>query len=150
MSVFPKIDQACPLDAEAQRGVGGFCGHCGKSVHALDAMDDAARAAFLSDAKGAVCVSYRVRTSHAAALGLGAALLVAGALPVHAQEPAPADTVNAVAAPSTGTRIQQPDKLEPIMVMGAVRDPRSATLVDVDDRDVPDLPVRHETAKARR
>ena len=44
MSRFPKIDQACPLDAAAQRGVGDFCGHCNKAVHSLDAMSDAARA----------------------------------------------------------------------------------------------------------
>jgi len=152
MSVFPKIDQACPLDADAQRDVGNFCGHCSKSVHALDAMSDAARASFLRDANGPICVSYRVRAGHAAAFGLGAALLVGAALPAHAQDAAPAERV-AASAPATGTRIApaaQPEKLEPIMVMGAVKDPHAAQWIDADDDDVPALPVRHETAKAKR
>jgi len=155
MSVFPKIDQACPLDADAQRGVGRFCGHCSKPVHALDAMSDAARAAFLRDAGGSVCVSYRVRAGHAAAFGLGAALLVGAALPAHAQDTAPVERMaaSASATPATGTRIApaaQPDKLEPIMVMGAVSDPHAAQWVDAGDDDVPELPVQHEAAKAKR
>jgi len=148
MSVFPKIDQACPLDAGAQRNVGDFCGHCSKAVHALDAMNDAARAAFLSNANGSVCVSYRVRAGHAAAYGLGAALLVGAALPAHAQD-AERVVSSAPATPTTGTRIA-PDKLEPIMVMGAVKDPRAAQWVDTGDDDVPELPVLHETSKTKR
>lgn len=150
MACFPKIDQACPLDSDAQRGVGSWCGRCGTTVHALDAMDDAARATFLREASGPVCVSYRLRASRVA-LGLGAALLVSSALPAHAD-----DAQQAVAAPQvqTGTRIKTSDKnaeaLEPIVVMGAVKDPRGATLVDVDDRDVPDLPVVHESGKGKR
>lgn len=151
MSVFPKIDQACPLDADAQRGVGNFCGHCSKSVHALDAMSDAARAALLRDASGPICVSYRVRGGHAAAFGLGAALLVGAALPAHAQDAAPAERVVA-SAPTTGTRIAPaapPEKLETVMV-GAVKDPRAAQWIDAGDDDVPELPVHHEAAKTKR
>lgn len=155
MSRFPKIDQACPLGADAQRGVGDFCGHCSKAVHALDAMSDAARAAFLRDASGPVCVSYRVRAGHAAAFGLGAALLAGAALPAHAQDATPAERAiaSAPATPATGTRINpaaQPDKLEPVMVMGAVKDPHAAHWIDAGDDDVPELPVRRETAKAKR
>lgn len=155
MSRFPKIDQACPLDADAQRGVGDFCGHCSKTVHSLDAMSDTARGAFLRDAGGPVCVSYRVRAAHAAAFGLGAALLVGAALPGHAQDSTPADRIvtSESAAPTTGTRIKPtppPEKLEPIMVMGAVKDPQAARWVDAGDDDVPELPVHHETAKAKR
>jgi len=155
MSRFPKIDQACPLDADAQRGVGDFCGHCSKAVHALDAMSDAARAAMLRDANGSVCVSYRMHAHRAAALGFGAALLVGAAMPTRAQDAAPAERVVAgtPAAPTTGTRIApaaQPEQLEPIMVMGAVKDPHAAQWVDAGDDDVPELPVHHEAAKTKR
>lgn len=152
MSRFPKIDQACPLDAAAQCGVGDFCGHCNKAVHSLDAMSDAARAAFLRDADGSVCVSYRVRAAHAAAFGLGAALLIGAAMPTHAQDSTPA-VVGESAEPATGTRIKPttpPEKLSPIMVMGAVKDPRAAQWVDAGDDDVPELPVHHEAAKSKR
>ena len=155
MSVFPKIDQACPLDASAQRRVGHFCGHCSKAVHALDAMGDAARADFLSNSNGSVCVSYRVRASHAAAFGLGAALLVGAAMPTHAQDAMPAARVVAgtPAGPATGTRIAPaapPEKLEPVMVVGAVKEPHAAQWIDAGDDGVPELRVHRETAKAKR
>jgi len=76
MALFPKIDQACPLGIDAQKRIDGYCGHCSKHVQALDGMDDAERGAFLRNATGPVCVSYRVPLRRGVSAGLGAVLVL--------------------------------------------------------------------------
>jgi hypothetical protein len=138
MACFPKIDQPCPLGIDAQRRINGYCGHCSKAVHSLDAMSDAERAGFLRNASGPVCVSYRVRMPRSAALGLGAALALSMAAPGKAD---PADG-NANIAQATAVAAPAPPDQPQVMMMGGISDPGSATLVDEDD--AAELPIVHE------
>ena len=143
MACFPKIDQPCPLGIDAQRRINGYCGHCSKAVHSLDAMSDAERLGFLRNAGGPVCVSYRA--PRAAALGLGAALVLSMAAPGHA-DPIGSDA-NVVQAATAQTVAPPPPEQPPVMMMGGVSDPASAALIDEDD--APELPVVHEATAAR-
>ena len=43
MACFPKIDQPCPLGIDERERIDGYCARCEKTVHALDALDQAAR-----------------------------------------------------------------------------------------------------------
>ncbi|HEU4663580.1 MAG TPA: hypothetical protein VFS55_06085 [Dokdonella sp.] len=141
MACFPKIDQPCPLGIDAQRRIAGFCGHCSKAVHGLDAMSDAERIAFVRNAQSPICVSFRARRG--AALGLGVALVLSAAAPAHA-DPVGTDiqaTMESIAATST----PPPPPAEPeVMLMGGVSDPLSVVFVDDGDDDVPELPIVHE------
>jgi hypothetical protein len=144
MACFPKIDQPCPLGIDAQKRIDGYCGHCSKAVHSLDAMSDAERIGFLRNASGPMCVSYRVRAPRSAALGLGAVLVLSMAGQGHA-DPVGGDA--AAAAPATATAqaavVAPPPKEEPpVMMMGGVSAPASATFIDEDD--APELPTVHE------
>lgn len=139
MACFPKIDQPCPLGIDAQRRVGGFCNHCSKAVHALDAMSEAERIALVRNAQGPICVSFRVRRG--AALGLGAALALSAAAPTHA-DPSGTDiqaSIDSVAATTT----PPPPPEHEVLLMGGVSDPQSAAMID-DEDDVPELPIVHE------
>jgi len=142
MACFPKIDQPCPLGIDAQRRINGFCGHCSKTVHSLDAMGNAERLDFLRAASGPVCVSYRV--PRAAALGLGAVLVLSMAAPIHA-DPVGADIQASPVAAGAATTAPPPPE-EPVMLMGGVSDPKAAAMVDDETDDVPELPVVHEAA----
>jgi len=146
MACFPKIDQPCPLGIDAQKRIDGFCGHCSKAVHSLDAMSDAERIGFLRNASGPVCVSYRVRAPRSAALGLGAVLVLSMAGQGHA-DPIGDAAVGAPASAQAAVVAPPPAEEPPVMMMGGVSDPASATLIDEDD--APELPVVHEAAPAR-
>ena len=141
MACFPKIDQPCPLGIDAQRRIAGFCGHCSKAVHGLDAMSDAERIAFVRNAPGPICVSYRVRRG--VALGLGAALAISVAVPGQAD---PVGTeIQASVAAGVATTAPPPPPPEPqVLLMGGVSDPKSVAMVDDEDDDVPELPIVHE------
>jgi len=142
MACYPKIDQPCPLGIDERRRIDGWCSRCSKAVHSLDGMDDAGRMAFMRNAKGPLCVTYRVAT-RGAVLGLGAALALAA--PVgKAQDTATASMSHAdaatVAPPTPG---DAPDgKLDSITV-GGVSDPASVEFIDASDA-LPELPVVHE------
>ncbi len=71
MARLPKIDTPCPLSIDEQRRLQGFCQHCHKHVHALDALDDEQRQALLNGAQGSICVSYRVAVPAQRPSGLG-------------------------------------------------------------------------------
>jgi len=140
MACFPKIDQPCPLGIDAQRRIAGFCNHCSKAVHGLDAMSDAERIAFVRNASGPICVSYRVRRG--VALGLGAALAISVAVPGQAD---PVGTeIQASVAAGVATTAPPPPPEPQVLLMGGVSDPKSVAMVDDEDDDVPELPIVHE------
>jgi len=155
MALFPKIDQACPLGIDAQKRINGYCGHCSKHVQALDGMNDAERGAFLRNAVGPVCVSYRVPLRRGMSAGLGAALVLSLAGPVRATDaplPAPTQTsgVHAtqdVAPAAAPVSVPEPPKHE-VMLMGGVSNPADVDMVDIDE--VPELPIVSETAVSGR
>jgi hypothetical protein len=100
-------------------------------------MSDAERLAFVRNAQGPICVSFRVRRG--AALGLGAALALSAAAPTHAD---PVGTDIHLATPSSAATTTPPPEHE-VLLMGGVSDPQSAAMIDGDD-DVPELPIVHE------
>lgn len=144
MACFPKIDQPCPLGIDAQKRIDGYCGHCSKAVHSLDAMSDAERIGFLRNASGPVCVSYRTRMPRSAALGLGAVLVLSMAGQGRA-DPVGSDVTAGAPATVQAAVVAPPPPDEPVMMMGGVSDPSAAMFVDEDD--TPELPVVHETTK---
>ena len=118
MARFPIIDGPCPLAPHELAAMDGHCERCGKTVHSLDGMDDANRAAFMREAKGPICVSYRLPVR------IGAVLALALSAPVFGQDaPAPVETVVATQE----------------IVVGTVREPSSAQWVE--DTSLPELPT---------
>lgn len=142
MACYPKIDQPCPLGIDERRRIDGWCRHCSKSVHSLDGMDDAGRMAFMRNAKGPLCVTYRVAT-RGAALGLGAALALA--VPLGNAQDADATSMSRADA-TAGAPYPAGDasdgKLDSITV-GGVSDPATVEFIDASDA-LPELPVVHE------
>jgi hypothetical protein len=150
MALFPKIDQACPLGIDAQKRINGYCGHCSKHVQALDGMNDAERGAFLRNATGPVCVSYRVPLRRGMSAGLGAALVLSLAGPVRAADapvPAPTEARGLHATKDIAPAVPQVSVAEPpkpeVMLTGGVSNPADAQMVEEDD--VPELPIVSET-----
>lgn len=144
MACYPKIDQPCPLGIDERRRIDGWCRHCSKAVHSLDGMDDAGRLAFMRNAKGPLCVTYRVAT-RGAVLGFGAALALAAPLG-KAQDTDAASMSHAGAAtvaPSPAGDTSD-GKLDSITV-GGVSDPATVEFIDASDA-LPELPVVHEPA----
>ena len=148
MARFPKIDSPCPLGQDELARIDGHCGRCNKTVHSLDDMDDAGRAAFMRQAKGPICVSYRLP------LGLSAALALSMAAPVFAQDAKPSapSIRQAVSTPANlqspipladpvATKAKtKPKVLEPMIVTGGgVRLPSAAQWTE--DLSVPELPT---------
>jgi hypothetical protein len=149
MARFPKIDQPCPLDIDEQRRIAGDCGRCGKPVHALDAMGDAERLAWMRAAKGPVCVTYRI-SARGAALGLGAALALSAPVGRAQSTPPPAasdlQTPAPIAHPIGGAEADASvdgQRLETITITGGVSDPATVEFIDAADA-LPDMPVLHE------
>lgn len=135
MARFPKIESACPLPTDQQRCLAGFCGHCSKSVQRLDDMDDAQRAAWLAQASGPVCVSYRLPRPMIA--GLAVAALLAAAPAIADQPDASQSGTNAPAASAVDDG--EDSELELIMV-GGIAEPGEAEWID--ETGLPDLPQR--------
>lgn len=144
MACFPKIDQPCPLGIAEQERIAGYCGRCSTAVHALNAMSDAERMAFLHNATGPVCVSYRVNLRRGVSAGLGVAALVLSMSGAVRAIDAPVADGNGIHIDASGTTGATPkgadgDKHEEVLLMGGVRDPKSAEFVD--DADIADLPM---------
>ncbi|WP_299345550.1 hypothetical protein [uncultured Pseudoxanthomonas sp.] len=137
MARFPKIESACPLPDEQQRCIAGFCGQCGKSVQRLDDMDEAQRAAWMKQAAGPVCVSYRLPRPALAGLAVAALLAAAPAVAGSPDaEQGQGDTVATVA--------DAPDEANPLLMLvmvGGISEPGNAEWID--DSGLPDLPQRH-------
>lgn len=100
MPCVPRIDQPCPLSREARRSLDVYCGHCSKTVHSLDGMDEAQRRALLRSAGGPICVSYRV----SAGLGAAALALTLAVTPVQAGTPVTPSAGQGVLQPSPRTQ----------------------------------------------
>lgn len=128
MACYPRIDLPCPLDIDAQRRIDGYCGHCARRVHRLG-PDDAR--AVLGAATEPVCVSYRLSSVRAAALGLALGGLVT-ALPAQADSPPGISTASSERAAS--------EKLEFIVIVGGVSRPGEAEWID-DEDGLPEIPV---------
>ena len=159
MACVPRIDQPCPLSREARRGLAGYCGHCRKTVHSLDGLDEAQRRALLRGASGPICVSYRV----SAGLGAAALALSLAVSPAHAGTPAAADagvlqtatTVQPLTGTTaTGSTLQSPahpatqdppecdeDEVLEQIVVGGISRPDDAEWLE-HDSDLPELPMR--------
>ncbi|MGH8081082.1 MAG: hypothetical protein ACREP7_10935 [Lysobacter sp.] len=149
MARYPRIDQPCPLDAQARQRIDGHCGLCGKTVHCLDGRSDAERAALLRQASGPVCVSYRLALGTALALSI-AAPVAAGQ--VDAAAPAAPSQTAPLTPPSAASQVQTPvalaNLIEPdteMVLVGGVSRPGEAEWID-DDGDLPELPMRRESA----
>jgi len=146
MARYPRIDQPCPLDAQARQRIDGDCGLCGKTVHCLDGRSDEERAALLRQAGGPICVSYRIALGTALALSIAAP---AAAGQAEAAAPAQAAPLNAPAAasqaqtPVTSVRLVQPGL--DVVFVGGVSRPGEAEWID-DDSSLPELPMRREPA----
>jgi len=131
MARFPIIDSPCPLPQDELAGIAGHCGRCGKTVHSLDGMDDAERSAFMSKARGPICVSYRLPMRIGAA-----ALALALAAPVFGQDsPPPCE-----AQPRAATQ-------DIVITGGTVREPSDAQWSE--DLSVPELPTAPDDSPAR-
>lgn len=160
MACFPKIDQPCPLGIDERKRIDGWCARCEKTVHALDGMSEEQRRTLLRNAKGPVCVSYRVPAMRPLGAGFGAALamtmsasaLAIDVLPTGAQ----ADPLQSHAGTSStilsGSKAGGPEcdevravadeefqPIDTVTITGGVRSPDSAEWVD--DSDLPDLPM---------
>ncbi|MFD0320883.1 hypothetical protein [Lysobacter gummosus] len=148
MARYPRIDQPCPLDAQARLRIDGHCGLCGKTVHCLDGRSNAERATLLQQASGPVCVSYRLALGTALAL---AAVAPTAASPVDGDAPAaPLSQTAPLTAPNAASQVQSPVATEPlaapgldVIFVGGISRPGEAEWVD-DDSDLPELPIRHE------
>jgi hypothetical protein len=142
MACNPTIDQPCPLGVGERRRIAGFCAHCSKAVHSLDGMDDAGRIAFLRNAKGPLCETYRV-AARGAALGLGATLVLA-APPGKAQDvdaPSPSQVDTATRASPADSSDHELD----FITVGGASDPAAVEFIDASDA-LPELPVVHEAS----
>ena len=127
MARFPIIERPCPLGQKERAGISGHCGVCGKTVHSLDGMDDAGRSALLSQAKGAICVIYRLPLKIALALSLAG--------PAFAQDSPPPPPCEVAGGPAA----EQPEKEEIVVTGGTVRDPADAQWTE--DLTLPELPT---------
>lgn len=159
MARFPKIDQPCPLDADAQRNIQDHCGRCGKTVHCLDGKSDAERSEFMRQARGPVCVSYRLKAGFGAALALSLAGPVAAAgqaeaatvlTPQQAAAPAAANPLNLPAGPASTLQSPLPgeesSELIELVMVGGISNPDEAEWVE-DDTSLPELPMRTEPSR---
>ena len=154
MPTFPRIDRPCPLAPADQEALGQDCSHCGKTMHALDAMDAAQRQALMRNASGPLCVSYRLPIHMGAALALSLAgsvqaapQNVPAAAPVNAPTIAPFE-VPAQVAQTQVTPVDLSSGLDQIMV-GGVSKPGEAERID-DDLSVPELPIVHQAPQQSR
>jgi hypothetical protein len=150
---FPIIDSPCPLSQLELSGIAGHCGRCGKTVHALDGMDDADRSAFMRQAKGPICVSYRLPIAVAAALALSLAAPVlahdaSADSTVHQAIAAPARVASPVAkTPMVASTDTQPKPPEPVYVLaGGVHIPAASQ--STEDRSLPELPTATDDSLA--
>lgn len=150
MARYPRIDQACPLDAAARSRINGHCDVCGKTVHCLDGRSDEERAALLRQVSGPVCVSYRLAMGTALALAIAAP---AGASPVDANAAASSQAAP-LASPNAASQAHTPvapetlvesgrEVIRQVIFVGGVSRPGDAEWVD-DDHDLPELPMRRE------
>lgn len=177
MAQFPGIDQPCPLSAAEQARIDGHCARCGKHVHRLDVMDEAARRQLLDTADGSLCVSYRRRPVISALLLLGAAAVQ----PVAASDGPTCSRASASPTTQTCPSGKSSSETDPLQgdagkaqspLINAVEsdliltgealdtlptDPEVTVFVGgvstpqsaqwIDERDLPDLPVRRESER---
>lgn len=145
MACFPKIDQPCPLGIDEQKRINGYCGHCSKAVHSLNAMSESERLTLLRNADGPICVSYRVKVRRGVGAGLSAALALSVISPAYAVDtldvnaPSKIEAVQMTPATHVPPPIAINGEPQEILLAGGIRDPNAALLVDEDD--VPDLPM---------
>jgi hypothetical protein len=142
MARFPIIDDPCPLGQDELAAIAGHCGACGKTVHSLDGMDDAERSAFMSQAKGAICVSYRLP------MRIGAALALVLAAPVFGQDSPPAgSSVEQTVAPCETQAAPEVRRRAPEdIVVGSVRERSNAQWTE--DMSLPELPTAPDDSAA--
>lgn len=156
MPRFPKIDTPCPLARVDQEALGQDCSRCGKTVHALDALDARQRQALLRDATGSVCVSYRLPIHLGAALALSMAGSVqaaqqvlpaaeTGQVPTTAPLQSPVSRPTVMPNPSSAGNSEVLD----LIFVGGVSRPGEAEWID-DDSSVPELPIVHQSAESSR
>jgi hypothetical protein len=141
MARFPIIDDPCPLSQDELAGIAGHCGSCGKTVHSLDGMDDAERSAFMSQAKGAICVLYRLP------MRIGAALAISLAAPAFGQGSPPAgSSVEQTVAPCETQAAPEVRRAPEDIMVGSVREPSNAQWTE--DMSLPELPTAPDDSPA--
>jgi hypothetical protein len=138
MARFPIIDDHCPLGQGELAGIAGHCERCGKTVHSLDGMDDAGRSAFMSQARGPICVLYRLP------FRIGAALALSLTAPVFAQDPGRVDSPAPCAAQAASAVVQQEQEI--VVTGGTVREPSNAQWTE--DMSLPELPTAPDDSAA--
>jgi hypothetical protein len=141
MARFPVIDNPCPLGQDELAGIAGLCGRCGKTVHSLDGLDDAERSAFMSQAKGAICVLYRLP------MRIGAALALTLAAPAFGQgTPTAESSTQQAAAPCETEPAPEAAAQDIVVIGGTVRDPSNAQWTE--DIVLPELPTAPDDSAA--
>ena len=135
MARFPKIDSPCPYKSQLATVLDGdFCRMCKRDVFDLSGWSDGERAAFLSGCETEVCVRYTLPVRPAIA---AAALAVAAmAAPAHAQD-----------AVSAAIEATIPAEALDEVIVGGIKDPKNARLVQVEDAAdaaLPELPVVYD------
>lgn len=135
MARFPKIDSPCPYKSQLAAVLDGdFCRMCKRDVFDLSGWADGERLAFLSGCETEVCVRYTLPVRPVLAAAALAAAIVA--VPAHAQDTAP-----------TAVEAGMPDEELDWVVVGGIKDPKTAALVQVEDpadAAVPELPVVYD------
>ncbi len=137
---FPRIDKPCPYKANLAAVMDGdFCTMCSRSVIDLNAMGTTDRKLFLSSCDGEVCVSYSLKPAIAAAALAVAAMALPGAAAAQAVDPAPVAAQQVAQPDPAAIAVDDEDML---IVVGGIRDPKNAKLVDnpLDDL-LPPLPI---------
>jgi hypothetical protein len=146
MARFPIIDDPCPLGQDELAGIAGHCRRCGKTVHSLDAMDDAERSSFMSQAKGSICVLYRLP------MRIGAALAISLAAPAFGQDcPTAESSVEMTVAPGEtgvvgGAPVGRLAGQQIVVTGGTVREPANAQWIE--DLSLPELPTAPDDSAA--
>lgn len=142
MARFPIVQRMCPYrDSIADYLDGDNCRLCKRQVHALGAMSDAERSAFLKSCTEEICVTYRLPPSRAvAAVAISAAMM---ALPVAAQDEAPAPDTKPAQSDTAYEGVDEQELM--VLVIGGIRDFDKVEYVDTaEDLETPELPVTYE------
>jgi hypothetical protein len=139
MARVPLIDSPCPLSQTERVRIDGHCGRCNKAVHVLDGLDDFQRRSLLAAAKGPLCVSYRVPTNRAPAIGVAMAVMFSAGAAMAGQDcdeakPAFQSVESSPAASVSGPHEGLSERLDTIQSLGGViRRPVDAVWKDQDD-----------------
>ena len=122
MSIFPKIQGACPYKSELSKYMeGDLCRMCDRRVVDLNPLSNSERVDLISGCKDKICVSYTLRPAAAAVLAV-----IAIAVPM------------SVAAQDFAVE-------EEAILVGAIIDPNAIEYISDDEADAtPQMPIVYD------